>query len=1748
MWLLPIVLVVCALMLSPAGGLLAARSASSATLAASLSAAASTGGTGSMHLPSLLHSSLPSSPAGPAIAPTLLADASGFNGGLSASPSPPLGARSGGSNAPSGVPAVATDVASSTPGWVASVDQSIADGQVPASAAYLPSLSLLNEHVSTPSQAVSPIVTVSPAPMGIADFGLSANGPYSVYTQGVAGGIQLSGYNATAGTTYETTGAYYWDGLSPNAVVTPWQSGVQLNTVLNNVSYPGSDIGAFWTQNVLDFSGSTLQFIDNVWNLSSPGAAMEYGTIYSGNGVLVPGELYYDYGPTLPLSFPLTINLYNNASIIDGRSALTFGYRVVEGATVYTGVYDTVVFNSQPTVVDPLLTPDYLISGFNLAPDNFLLDDAELVFGGPGGGSNAEISSMSGDLSLAFLNGSAWEPAPSAYDYGTDTGETAIGMAATWSGTNESVSQGPSILYGLWNTTYSVPSGQVPFVGHLDPSYGFAFIGLYGTNTTNLSYAPSAANGTVLTWLPPSIVFNLTVFADGFSELNATFEGAVNAEIDLVSSPGTWNAPLYMNGDVQAAALALDTLGESSAPYEFYNLNVSVNQTFNHVNDYYYPTFDLLWAYGLTTPLAVDNISQGGDAPNGDTYYAPDYNGSGENLPYFGDEIAVWSSPSPFFENLFLPGYLLPAGTDGGGAIALWNDSDAFGYNLTSVDDTFGLWASDSPFTAEVDSVAYLGAVALTLMASAYAFTYNLSAFGFAADVLDEGGLYGDLDQLNATGFSDGVVTYGTNDTGIYQLNATEESVAADLEFGSGLYVYAVNASFESVGVEGLGLNLSSVYDVAIGTSEFDPGVVLEESNNSVVQNVYGNSSEGYGVLLLGDGISTVTNVTAVNDSAGVIVEDSYGPVGVDQVVANDSVGVAIGFNAVLATVTDVNATNGSIGVESYESFDVEVREVSASGFAAQSNIGVDVLVSEAVDVSYVSAEGGSIGVDVSSSYDVSIANVTATYGALGVWIDPSAFVYVTGTVVSQEAAGVMAEDSTDLWINDTNVFADSLGVLEEDGSEARISNTSASDFSLGVGVVGSNASWVNSTDVSGLAIGVGIEFSTGIHVDGVTATGSGSPPSPWLYQYVWGVPTSAVVTYETFQSTVSDVVASGYPAALYDNSSSVLGVQSVNASGGDFGIVLNGTTGSVFAGIQAYQDQVGLQMNWAVYFDYEYEEYVYANASDDVVTGSSFVDCVGFGVDITHGVDNTVYLNDFVGDNGATSTYSAAHIQAFSNSASNEFNSSNEVGNYWADWHSYTDGVLNPYYLSNGTWDYHPLGAMEGAFFVTFYASGLASGTSWSVTLGNTTQSSVGSWITFVEYPGTYGFTVGAVPDYEITPAAGSVVVSTGPVAQTIEFAATYHVTVKETGLAASTSWSAFFGGVEKSTSGTSIAFTETAGTYSFQIPGVGDYTPTPANGTVTVTGNYTLWIAFSSPTVYTVWVNETGLSGDVTWSAIFNGVEESTGGTSLAFSVPAGTYSYQIGSVAGYAASPSAGSVGVSGNFLLLVTFSSTTGPTYSVTISESGLPGDTEWSAIFNGIEESTSGTSLVFTVAAGTYNYQIVGIAGYTVSPSGGSVTVGGNYALAVAFSTVKYAVTVSETGLASGTVWSATVNGVTQTSSGTEITFYEPNGTWSFSVASVSGYSLTGGSGSIPVSGSSAGTSVAFTPSSSPSYVGTSTYNTGFDIALALAVVALLVALFALLRRPRAPPPPPAAQWQEPEAGAGEETSSTTGTH
>lgn len=146
-------------------------------------------------------------------------------------------------------------------------------------------------------------------------------------------------------------------------------------------------------------------------------------------------------------------------------------------------------------------------------------------------------------------------------------------------------------------------------------------------------------------------------------------------------------------------------------------------------------------------------------------------------------------------------------------------------------------------------------------------------------------------------------------------------------------------------------------------------------------------------------------------------------------------------------------------------------------------------------------------------------------------------------------------------------------------------------------------------------------------------------------------------------------------------------------------------------------------------------------------------------------------------------------------------------------------------------------------SYAVTFTETGLPSGTSWSLTLGGTQQSSATATSVFQEPNGTYSWTV-ASTGYRASPASGSITVSGAAQSQGVTFSilpagSTYSVTFTETGLPTSTSWSVTFNGTQTSSSLNSIVFTSTNGTsLAFTVGAVAGYTASPASGTITVAG----------------------------------------------------------------------------------------------------------------------------------------------------------------------------------------------------------------------------------------------------------------------------------------------------------------------
>ena len=228
-------------------------------------------------------------------------------------------------------------------------------------------------------------------------------------------------------------------------------------------------------------------------------------------------------------------------------------------------------------------------------------------------------------------------------------------------------------------------------------------------------------------------------------------------------------------------------------------------------------------------------------------------------------------------------------------------------------------------------------------------------------------------------------------------------------------------------------------------------------------------------------------------------------------------------------------------------------------------------------------------------------------------------------------------------------------------------------------------------------------------------------------------------------------------------------------------------------------------------------------------------------------------------------------------------------------------------------------------AYAITFTEKGLTLGTSWAVTLNSVRATSSSPSVDFNEPNGTYSFSVGAVTGYSASPLTGSVNVNGAAVKEIIDFShGPYAVFITETGLRNGTHWSASLANTNQTaTAPNATVFAAVNGTYAFYIDVVGGYTASPASGTVAVKGTSTTKEIHFSPvsgTVYNVTFREMGLVPGGSWLVSLNGSTESTIANTIYFQTVGGNYSYSVGTVPGFTASPTSGSVSVRTSSLLV------------------------------------------------------------------------------------------------------------------------------------------------------------------------------------------------------------------------------------
>ena len=471
-----------------------------------------------------------------------------------------------------------------------------------------------------------PSYTSAPAPMGIASYGLTNS----------SGHLQAQAYSThsfQANITINSANEIYMDG---DAVHT---FSIQFNAVLNNVTLFGQRGYQYWTQNVVDYSTLThqLTFLDNIWNFSSPSAVIQGNEFHSGNGTAVPGVYYYDIGPTLSVNFPFTLHLYLNTTNINGYNTVFFNYTIINttasGITgPHSGSFDRVEFNSTGgNSAIKTQEANFAVSGTQLTNTGFIPMDAELIIGGAGGGSIAEFRNINATMTMKYIpiGGKKYVNIPSAYDIGSETGETSMGISEYYSGNVAYLNTGPSFVQGLWNISNN--PGHVSITGVLKPSNGFIFVNQGNVlNNGTAQWAPVNLNGSfnfqvspgnysleaMMSYHDPQYMQDLNLK----SETNDT--GVINLKIN--NETGLYT-PLYASNNAQLRNLSIKGSGTSANPFiiagpEYYRTNgQDVNQqlspVFSQVDDYLYPVFSGIMVFNTTDSSTYEGFSGNSGSP-----------------------------------------------------------------------------------------------------------------------------------------------------------------------------------------------------------------------------------------------------------------------------------------------------------------------------------------------------------------------------------------------------------------------------------------------------------------------------------------------------------------------------------------------------------------------------------------------------------------------------------------------------------------------------------------------------------------------------------------------------------------------------------------------------------------------------------------------------------------------------------------------------------------------------------------------------------------------------------------------------------------------------------------------------------------------------------------------------------------------------------------------------------------------------
>ncbi len=473
----------------------------------------------------------------------------------------------------------------------------------------------------------------APAPMGIGDYGLiresnGSIGTYNYSTSSIEGTLNISSAS-----------------LLSMVTDAPQSFSVQLNAIMNNVTLFGNSAYTFWTQNVLFYSARTHQlvFLSNIWNFSSPAFYMSPNVFSKAGGNLIAPVFYYGQSATLNVSFPFQVNLYLNSSVSrGGNDTIYFNYTLYNKTSSGTwmtssGMFDFAQFNSTYGQASGYRAPraDFFVSGSTITPTGFIPYDAEIMIGGPGGGSSATFNNINATMKLKVLNDTSgtYSNVKAAYDIGSETGETSVGVSVYYKHASAFLRSGPSFVLPMWNLSKPSKEGYYMVKGSVTPGSAYMFANL-GNKTNNMTatWAPVQPSGSFAYYLMPGNYSFQTLmsFYDPYyfnvSGTNSTTPITENLALVQNFSRGMYT-PLqaYSNSSLAALVAAIGGSGNGTAsnPYVIdgyhdqwinvtgtpvYVPEVNINPLFSAFNDYVFPIFYGVLLANINSTVEITNM------------------------------------------------------------------------------------------------------------------------------------------------------------------------------------------------------------------------------------------------------------------------------------------------------------------------------------------------------------------------------------------------------------------------------------------------------------------------------------------------------------------------------------------------------------------------------------------------------------------------------------------------------------------------------------------------------------------------------------------------------------------------------------------------------------------------------------------------------------------------------------------------------------------------------------------------------------------------------------------------------------------------------------------------------------------------------------------------------------------------------------------------------------------------------------